>query len=114
MDAYFGITLVVGVISVVLALVAIWFSTQAEKKSAENYNQTKDVLAAISEKAAVIERSVDTTQQKLLDTVTGIAKPQRETQDEMLMRTMLPVIMKDPKMMAMLTQKLKGGLQDDK
>ena len=114
MDAYFVISLVVGVISVVLACAAILYGYQAEQKSAANYNQTKEVLAEISEKAAVIQGTVNTTQQKLVDTITDIAKPQRETQEEILMRTMLPALMGDPQMGAILRQKMMKEIQDAK
>ena len=98
MDAYFVVSLVVGVVSVVLAVVAIFYSYQSERKSRDYYDRTNDVLLGISEKAAVIEGTVNATQQKLVDTITEIARPQRETQEEMFMRTMLPAILQDPKM----------------
>ena len=96
------VSLVVGAISVVLALVAIWYSSQSERKSTENYNSTKDVLAEISRKAAVIESTVNNTQEKLVDTITEIARPKQETQEEMLMKTMLPTILQNPQMLERL------------
>ena len=102
MDAYFVISLVVGVVSVILALVAIWFSWQSERKSAENYNRTRDVLSEISQKAAVIEATVNNTQEKLVDTITEIAKPKQETQEELLLKALVPAIMQNPDMMERL------------
>ncbi len=104
MDAYFAISLIVGVVSVVLASVAIWYSSQAERKSAENYNRTKDVLSEISEKAAVIQATVDTTQQKLVDTITAIASPQRETMEEKLLSASLPMLLQNPELLERLAE----------
>ena len=84
MDGPFAVSLVVGVVSIVLAGVAIWHSVQSERKSVENYDRTKDVLSEISQKAAVIEATVDKTQMKLVDTVTAMAKPKEETQEDKL------------------------------
>lgn len=110
MDAYFAVSLVVGVVSIVLAVVAIWYSTQAEKKSADSYNQTKEVLAAISEKAAVIQETVNTTQQKLVDTITEIAKPPRDTEQDIFLKTLLPAMLDNPELMERL---IKLGSQQE-
>ena len=104
MDGYFVVTLIVGVVSVVLACVAIWLSRQAERQSVENYNRTKDVLAEISEKAAVIESTVNNTQEKLVDTITEIARPQKESQEEVMLRTLLPAILQQPELLEKLVE----------
>ena len=82
--------------SIVLALVAIWHSWQSERKSNENYNLTKDLLSDMSQKAAVIEATVSNTQAKLVDTITEIAKPKQDSQEEMLMNALLPMLMQNP------------------
>ena len=92
----FAVTLVVGVVSVVLAIVAIWLGSRSEKQSAENYDRTKDLLAEVSQKAEVIKATVDTTQQKLVDTITDIARPQRESVQDKMMATLLPQMLQDP------------------
>ena len=92
------ISLVVGIVSIVLALVAIWHSIQSERKSVENYNRTKEVLAEISQKAAVIEATVSGTQVKLVDTVVAIAKPKEETQGEKMMMNLLPSVLQNPEL----------------
>ena len=102
METSLVVSLVVGAVSIVLALVAIWHSTQSERKSTENYNRTKDLLSEISEKAAVIESTVNNTQEKLVDTITEIAKPQRDTQEEVLMKTLLPAFLENPEMLERL------------
>ena len=112
MDGTFVISLVVGVISMVLAIVAIWHSAQSEKKSTDNYNRTKDLLSAISQKAAVIEGTVSRTQDKLVDTVTSIASPRQESQDEILMKVLLPTVIQNPqifdRLIAMAEQQSDG------
>ena len=86
MDIIFAISLITGTTSIVLAIVAIWYSNLAEKKSSESYQRTNQVLSDISQKAAVIESTVSTTQEKLVNTITDIATPHRETQEEMFMK----------------------------
>ena len=98
MEISIMISLIVGAVSIVLAIVAISYAILSERKSTENYNRTKDLLAEISEKAAVIKSTVDNTQEKLIDTITEIAKPKHDTQEEMLMKTLLPAILEKPEM----------------
>ena len=94
-----ALSLLVGVVSIVLAIVAIWHSIHTERKSEENYNRTKDVLSEISQKAAVIEATVSGTQEKLVDTVTAIARPKEETQEDVLFRTVTSSILQNPQML---------------
>ena len=107
----FGISLAVGAVSIVLALVAIWHSIHSERKSEENYNRSKDVLSEISQKAAVIEATVSGTQEKLVDTVTTIARPKEETQEDVLFKTFASSIMQNPQMFERL---LKFSEQQEK
>ena len=104
MDISVVVALVVGAVSIVLALVAIWHSWQSERKSNENYNLTKDLLSDMSEKAAVIEATVSNTQAKLVDTITEIAKPKQDSQEEMLMNALLPMLMQNPEALVRLTR----------
>ena len=99
MDFSVILSIVIGVVSIVLALVAIWHSVMSERKINDNYNRTKDVLSKISEKAAVIKNTMDNTQEKLVDTITDIAKPQRETQEEMLLKAFLPKMLDNPQLL---------------
>ena len=87
-----SVSLIVGISSVALAVFAIWYGNQSRRESVENYNRTKDVLAEISTKAAVIEATMNNTQTKLVDTLTDIVRPQRETQEEMMMRVLAPML----------------------
>ena len=102
MDVSLVVSLVVGAVSIVLAVMAIWLSIQSERRSTENYDRTKDILSEISEKAAVIESTVSNTQEKLVDTVTAIAKPKEETQDEMIAKAILPSMVQNPQMFEQL------------
>ena len=102
MDITFAISLITGTTSIVLAIVAIWYSNLAEKKSSESYQRTNQVLSDISQKAAVIESTVSTTQEKLVNTITDIATPHRETQEEMLMKTFVPAMMENPALIQQL------------
>ncbi len=93
----------------VLAIVAIWYSWQSERKSTDNYNRTKDVLSDISQKASVIEATMNNTQEKLVDTITEIARPRQESQEEILMNALLPSIVQNPELLERLMQA--GGQQ---
>ena len=104
MDAYFVVSLVVGVVSIVLAVVAIWHSNQSERKSLDNYNRTESVLAEITAKATVIEKTVSNTQTKLVDTITDIARPRQETTEEMMLKTLLPAMVQNPELLKQLAE----------
>ena len=104
MDWISGVSLAVGVMAIVLAIVAIAITALI-------YDRTKDVLAEIGQKAAVIEKVVTGTQAKLVDTVAEIAKPQKETQEEILMKTLLPAMVEDPSLMERLAAL--GKAQDE-
>ena len=64
------VSLVAGVTSIPLAIVAIVFTYKTSQ-------QTKDALAEINTKARIIEAVTASSQQQLLDTVTAIARPKR-------------------------------------
>ena len=83
------VAIVVGCVSIALAAVAIGITLLI-------YDRTKDVLAKISEKAAVIEGTVNETQGKLVDTVTAIAAPKEDTQEDKLIRAFLPLMANNP------------------
>ncbi len=93
------ISLVGVAVTVILAWVAIWYSYQAERKSLRNYERTRDALAEITTKAAVIETTVSGTQEKLVDTITSIAKPKEESENEMLMKLLIPMMAQNPEML---------------
>lgn len=88
------ISLIVGIISIVLAIVAMVSSKKAEQESLrnfektqellqknyestqkmlqENYEKTKELLAEIDKKAAVIDSVVQRNQEQMMSTITNI------------------------------------------
>ena len=89
------ISVLVGVVSIVLAVVAIAISWRSENRSRENYERTKEALTSISTKAEVIEKMMDSSQAKLIDTVTRIAAPVEDTNTELL-KQFLPMFVQNP------------------
>lgn len=90
-----GVSLIASAASIVLACVAIFYSYQADKKTSNNYERTGELLSEIGIKAEVIQSAVGETQQKLVDTVIQNAKP-RQSQEEVMMQTLLPMARDDP------------------
>ena len=95
MDWVAIVSLTVGCFSIILAVFAMVISTL-------NYERTKDVLAEISKQAAVIEGTMSETQGKLVDTVTAIAKPKEETQEDKLLGALLPSMVNNPQFLEQL------------
>ena len=94
MEAVF---LAVGIVSIILAVLAIWLSI-------DSYRRTKDVLSQISEQATSINNSVTMMQNKLVDTVASIANPAEANKEEILMRTLLPAMIEKPQFLDKLMQ----------
>ena len=116
------ISLLVGVISIVLAVVAMISSKKAEEASLhnfektqellqknyestqkmlqENYDKTKELLAEIDKKAAVIDSVVQRNQEQMMDTITNIVNetviPKRITPGEELGMQFLSNILSNP------------------
>lgn len=108
------LSLIVGIVSIVLALVAIWHSTRSERLSIEYYDKTKEVLAEIDKKAAVIDNSVSSTQAKLVDTVIAIAKPKDVTADEKMQTVIWELIQQKPELIERyLDRSLQGEEEED-
>jgi hypothetical protein len=59
--------------AITLALVAIWFAVSSVRESRANHERTLTTLAAISERAAVTERTVGEHSEKLMATILGLA-----------------------------------------
>ena len=94
MEAVF---LAVGIVSIILAVLAIWLSI-------DSYRRTKDVLSQISEQATSINSSVTMMQNKLVDTVASIANPAEANKEEALMRTLLPAMIENSQLLDKLMQ----------
>ena len=71
-------SLVASIFSIALAGFAIWFTYHISQS-------TGKLLTEVDKKATVVEEVAKASQEKLLDTVTSIAAPQRPTQEEQLM-----------------------------
>lgn len=105
------VSLIVGFLSIVLAIMTIFFSRTTEKETRDNfdktkevmnnqYNDNKDVLSEITKQAAVIESTVKDGQQQLMETVTTILKettiPKQTTQEEQMTAALLQAFLQDP------------------
>jgi hypothetical protein len=104
-------SLISSIASVTLALVAIWAAKSTEKEVRGNFQKTqemmtqfemrtKDVLAGVDKKSAVIERTVSESQQKLMDTLTNILTetviPKTEDSNDILVGQMLGKLIDNP------------------
>ena len=106
------VSLITGISSIVLAVVAIWISQSAERESRDNYQKTKDVLAEIDKKAAVIETTVSENQQQLLETVTTILKettvPEKVSMQDQAGMMFLQAMLQNPESMGSVLQGLQS------
>ena len=107
------VSLVVGIVSIVLAIVAIWHSTRSERLSIDYYVKTKDVLAEIDKKAAVIDSTVSSTQAKLVDTVIAIAKPSVVSADEKLQSVVWDALGQKPELLGRIIERVAEGGEDE-
>lgn len=60
------ISLISGVISIALAIYAIWYAHKESKQSTKNYENTKELLTKIETKSELIDRSVQLQQTQLI------------------------------------------------
>ena len=63
------ISITSGVISIVLAIYAIWFAKKESQQSSENYLKTKDLLKEIEHKTELIDRGIQFEQEFLMKIV---------------------------------------------
>jgi len=66
------LTILSGTVSIILALVAIAYSYISARDTNDNFQKTKDVLAEIDKKSALIEMTVSQSQKELLQAVLKI------------------------------------------
>jgi len=101
------VSLAVGIVSIAVAILAIWINTSTVRESRENYEKTKDLLEEIDKKSAVIETVVRESDKQLRDTLTNllteIATPSKPDLGEgmalVLMQKLLHNPEKAPQMM---------------
>ena len=95
-----GVSLLVGVGSIVLALVAIHLSRSVEKSSQENFGNAKDALSEVREKAALIETVVSDNQRELQTSMTNLLTrtvlPDDKDQQTELMARILQSLLANP------------------
>ena len=70
-------SLLVGIVSIVLAIVAITYARSLEKDSRENFNRAQQLFAEIDKKTAIFQTVTSESQKQLLDTVTSLANPKK-------------------------------------
>ena len=66
--------LILGVLSAVLALIAIWIAKSDGREHRDDCRRTMDSLSEISKSVAVTENTVTEHQQQLIDTVTSLLR----------------------------------------
>lgn len=102
-----SVSLIVGIVSIVLAAQAMLLTFLA-------YRGTQGALSEIRKKAALIDRAVSGTQAKLVDTVTEIANPRKESQEEKVANAILLLsnATQDPQLLERLTKRVQGQVDD--
>jgi predicted PurR-regulated permease PerM len=115
MDFLTTVSLITGIVSIVLAIIAMITAKIFEKGSQENfektqrimqdiYDKTKDALAQIDKKAAVIENVVQRNQEQLMNTMTNLLNetiiPKKPDIGEQLGVQFLQTLMQNPDGMA--------------
>ena len=101
-----SISILTGVVSIAIAVIAMWISLRAERESRANYDRTKDVLAQIDTKAAVVETVVKENQQQLLNTISSLLVPNSDTADEKMGMAIIDAMMKNPQGMGPMLQQI--------
>ena len=91
------VSLTVGISSIVVAVASIWLSITT-------HSNTKDVLAEIDKRAAVIGETVKGTQEKLIDTVTALASPPKASEQEIMLKAFLPLMVSNPEVLERLAE----------
>ena len=96
LDTSVVVTVITGITSVVIAVFAIWQANQSRRESIDNYNKTRDLLAEVDKRAAVIQEFVSRNQTQLLDTVKELAIPAQPDMEQQLLQavTANPELMK--------------------
>lgn len=99
MDVSVAVSVIIGAVAVAVSIFALWQASEAAKESRENFEKTKDVLAEIDKKAAVIEKVVAENQRELLDTVKKLALPEKPDFGEQVGLELMRAAVQDPNMM---------------
>ena len=71
----FVVSTIAGVVSIALAIFAIWIARAAERESRENYKQTRDLLAEVERTAGITETIISQSHRQLQDTLITLVTP---------------------------------------
>ena len=82
MDVPSTVSVIIGAVAVTVSLFAFWMAWLTARESRENFQRTRDTLAEIDKKAAVIEKVVAENQRELLDTVKQLVIPEKSSEAE--------------------------------
>lgn len=82
MDVPSTVSVIIGAVAVAVSLFALWLAWLAARESRENFQKTRDTLAEIDKRAAVIEAVVAENQRELLDTVKKLVIPEKSSEEE--------------------------------
>lgn len=66
------ISIASGLISIILAIYAIWYAKKESAQSADNYEKTKNLLVEIERKSELIDRGIQFEQKYLLQIINKI------------------------------------------
>lgn len=109
------INLIASISSLVLAVGAIIFSYKSSRESEDNFQKTKDVLAEVDKRAAVIEATVNNSQEHLLTTLTNIlnetAIPKKANINEQITSQFFQGLLSDPEKASKLVSSLAPLIQ---
>ena len=122
-DFLLAFSLVASIVSVVLAIVAILFAKSVERDTRTNFDKTqrimneqhektKDVLSEIDKRAAVIEKTVLDSQERLLGTLTNIVNetviPKKQDVSEQMGIMLMQKFLEDPSSAASMMEIMQG------
>ena len=111
MDIPIVVSLVVGFVSLVIAAIAMALGLLAQRESRSNYDRTKEVLAEIDKRAAVIEKTVTESERQLLETVRRLVIPEKPDIGEQVGIEMAKAMFDDPDKITNMMKTMKE-LQD--
>ena len=66
------ISIIAGIISIILALYAIWYAKRESALSAKNYKKTKEMLTEIEKRSELIDRGIQFEQKYLFEIINKI------------------------------------------
>lgn len=66
------ISIIAGIISIILAIYAIWYAKRESALSAKNYKKTKEMLTEIEKRSELIDRGIQFEQKYLFEIINKI------------------------------------------